>query len=109
MRRAVDASWAGSATELILDGLRQRLAHLAAIELGREDDEAVREALDQHYLEHPGARPTLAMVAESAAKLDRHVAATHPDLIAAAVTDLGDDAFVEDVLAWVQGHLAARR
>jgi hypothetical protein len=105
-RAAVDARWAASFTELIVEGLRGRLAGLASTALDEESLREAREALEEHYGEHPEARPSLALVVESAAQLEDHPAAARPDLIEAAVLDLGEDAFVEDVLAWVRGALA---
>lgn len=66
----------------------------------------VRAALEEHYAHSGEERSGLAELAIAAAELDGHPAADHPDLVARAVDDLGDDAFIEDVLAWVRGALA---
>lgn len=108
-RAAVSAGLAESLTELIVDGLRGRLRELASADQRETALRDVRRALEEHYAEHPDARPSLALVSQSAAQLDGHPAADRRDLIDAAVEDLGQDAFVEDVLSWVQGALATER
>ena len=105
-RSAVEAGWASSLTELVVDGLRQRLIDLATEVLDDEAFVEVRSALDEHYAEHPDARPSLTMVAQAAAEIEGHPASERTDLIERAVADLGEDACVEDVLAWVRGALA---
>lgn len=105
-RSVVEARWASSLTDLVVDGLRVRLTDLASFVLDDEATVDVRAALEAHYAEHPEARPSLTMVTQSAAAMEGHAAQHRPDLIDAAVQDLGDDAFVEDVLAWVSGALA---
>jgi hypothetical protein len=108
-RAAVDARWVSSLTQLVVAGIRAELIGLAASALDQESVDDVREALDEHYASEPEARPSLAMVVERAAQMDGHPAGGRPDLIEAAVLDLGDGAFVEDVLAWVRGALAVER
>lgn len=103
---AVAAGWASSVTELVVEGLRARLVSQAASELDEQAAQEIREALDEHYAEHPDARPSLPEIVDSAAELEGHPAAAHPALVRRAVEDLGDDALVEDVLAWVRGALS---
>jgi hypothetical protein len=105
-RHAVDAGWASSITELIVAGLRRHLGALAASALGDAALTEVRSTLEEHYAAHPDARPPLTMVVRSAAELEGHPAAEHPDLITQAVEDLGEDSYIEDVLAWVKGAIA---
>ena len=105
-RDAVAAGWAGSLSELIVAGLRHELGALATNALDEDALAEARTALEQHYADHPEARPPLAMVAQSAAELERHPASQRPDLIELAITDLGPDSYVEDVLAWVKGAIA---
>lgn len=107
-KAAVDGGLARSLTELVVDGLHDRLVALATEDQHDADGAAVRAALEAHFAEHPEARPTLAEVALAGAEIEGHPAADHPDLIDEAVADLGDDAHFEDVLAWVRGALAAR-
>lgn len=107
-REAVENGLAGSLTELIVDGLRDRLVALATESEQDADKVAVRAALEEIYADDPAARPTLAEIAMAGAEMDDHPAFHHPDLIDRAIVDLGEDAHPEDVLAWVKGVLAAR-
>ncbi|HEU5151036.1 MAG TPA: hypothetical protein VFU19_11090 [Iamia sp.] len=107
-RAAVESGMARSLTELIVDGLRERLVALATEKEQYTDKVAARAALEEYYEMYPEARPTLAQVAMAGAELDDHPALHHPDLIDKAIADLGEDAHPEDVLAWVKGVLAAR-
>lgn len=104
----VDAGWAPSITDLVNTGLRTSLGSIAESAAEQEELESVWQALAEHYAEHPEAEPSLATIVKAAAQQDGHSAAEHPDLIVAAIEDLGDDdVFVEDVLAWVKGALHA--
>ncbi len=107
-KAAVDGGLARSLTELIVDGLRDRLVELAVENQQYAEKAEVRAALDEHYARYPEARPTLAEVAFGAAQVFGHPAADHPDLIDRAVADLGEKAHYESVLAWVSGYLRMR-
>lgn len=108
-KAAVDHGLARSLTELLVDGLRDRLVALANEDQDLADRAAVKAALEEHYAEYPEVRPTLAEVAMAGALLDGHPAVGHPDLIERAVADLGEDAHFEDVLHWVLGALASKK
>lgn len=107
-REAVENGLARSLTELIVDGLRDRLVALATESEQYISDTDARAALEELYAEDPDSRPTLAEVAMAGAELDDHPALGHPELIDRAIVDLGEDAHPEDVLAWVKGLLAAQ-
>lgn len=107
-KAAVDNGLARSLTELIVDGLRDRLVELATENDLYADQVARRAALEEHFQRYPEARPSLAEVAMAGAELDDHPAQHHPELIDRAIADLGEDAHPEDVLAWVRGVLATR-
>lgn len=67
-------------------------------------------ALEAHYTEHPGARPTLAEVAMALAAQDGSPLAGQPELIeqaAAEVSTRHPDADADDVLLWVEAQQAA--
>jgi hypothetical protein len=108
-KEAVANGLAGSLTELIVDGLRDRLVALAVENQQYVSKADARAALEEHYAEYPEARPTLAGVARAGAEMYGHPAADHLDLIDAAVADLGDHVHFEDVLVWVQGALWQQR
>ncbi len=107
-RVAVENGLARSLTELIVDGLRDRLVALATESEQYMSDAEARAGLEAYFEEFPEARPTLAEVAMAGAEMDDHPAFHHPELIDRAVADLGEDAHPEDVLAWVKGVLTAR-
>jgi Arc/MetJ-type ribon-helix-helix transcriptional regulator len=107
-REAVENGLARSLTELIVDGLRDRLVALATENEQYADKVAARAALEELYADDPQARPTLAQIAMAGAEMDDHPAFHHPELIDLAIADLGEDAHPEDVLAWVKGVLAVR-
>lgn len=107
-REAVENGLARSLTELIVDGLRDRLVALAAESEQYADKVAAQGGLEAYFEMYPEARPTLAEVALAGAEMDDHPAFHHPDLIDRAVADLGEDAHPGDVLAWVKGVLVAR-
>ena len=89
---------ASSATELITTGLRDRLEAYAQ-----------RAVLDAHYRAHPGVRPSLAEIAQAAAKVDGNPLAERPGLIrkaAEAVGALKDDPHPDDVLLYAAGLAA---
>jgi hypothetical protein len=104
---AVDAGLAGSLTELVVAGLDATLEDRLAGSADRAAAADVRAALDAHYAEHPDARPEPIEIAQAAATITDHPAAERPDLLANALADLGDDAPLDDVLAWARGALAA--
>jgi hypothetical protein len=107
-KAAVDHGLARSLTELIVDALRDRLVVLANEDQDLADRAEVKAALEEHFTEHPEARPSLAEVAMAGAQLDGNPAADHPELIERAVADLGEEAHFEDVLHWVRGALASK-
>ena len=70
----------------------------------------MQAALDAHYAQHPGTRPSLADLAVAAAELDGHPLAASPTLIrraAAEVTKAHPDADADDVLLWAEAGAAA--
>lgn len=90
---------AGSTTDLTVNGLREALETFAQ-----------RAVLDEHYRQHPEARPDLADVALAAADLDGSPLAGRRDLIERAVVDvaaLKDDPSPDDVLLYAAGLAAA--
>lgn len=107
-KAAVDHGLARSLTELVVDGLRDRLVALATEDHSLAERAEVKAALEKHDTEYPEARPSLAELAMAGPELDGHPAANHPELIDRAVADLGEDAHFEDVLHWVRGALASR-
>jgi Arc/MetJ-type ribon-helix-helix transcriptional regulator len=108
-KEAVANGLAGSITELVVDGLRERLVVLAVENQQYASKADALAALEEHFAEYPEARPTLAGLARAAAEMYHHPAVDHLDLIEAAVADLDDDAHFEDVLVWVQGALWQQR
>jgi hypothetical protein len=105
-KELVAAGWASSLTDLLVAGVRREIGELAVVSLGEDGIADVRAALEEHYATHPDARPTLAMIVVAAAQQEGHPAAEHPEIVDDAIADLGEDAFIEDVLAWVRGALA---
>jgi hypothetical protein len=68
-----------------------------------------RAALDAHYAEHPGTRPSIAQVALALAAQDGSPLADRPDLIDRAAAELlgrHPDAGPEDGLLWVEAQAA---
>jgi Arc/MetJ-type ribon-helix-helix transcriptional regulator len=106
-KEAVAHGLAGSLTELIVDGLRDRLVALALADQQYVSKAEAQAALEEHYAEHPGCRPSLAEVVLVGARLFGEAAADRPDLIDLAVADLGEEADPEEVLSWVKGAMAA--
>ena len=92
---AADLGLAGSITELTVEGLRDRL-----------DAIAMRAALDEHYRQHPEARPSLAEVALAGAHMDGNRLKDRPELIERAATklvELKEDPHPDDVLTYAAG------
>jgi hypothetical protein len=93
---AAELGLADSITELTVRGLRDKL-----------DAIAQRVALDEHYGEHPEARPTLAEVALATAELDGNPLKDRPDLIersAASMLALKKEPSPDDVLHYAAGY-----
>lgn len=108
-REAVENGLARSLTELIVDGLRDRLVALATENEQYVRQEGVRRALEEHFEAYPDARPTLAEITMAGARLDDHPAQHHPELIDEAIAALGEDAYIEDIFHWVDGALSRVR
>lgn len=92
---AAELGLADSITELAVGGLRDKL-----------DAIAQRTALDEHYREHPEARPTLAEVALATAQLDGNPLKDRPELIERAVAEImkvQKDPTPDDVLVFAAG------
>jgi hypothetical protein len=89
-------------------GLARSTTGLTAAALRATLEAAVlRAALDQHYHEHPDARPDLADVAVAAAQLDGHPLAATPDVIRTAAAELSErhaDVTPDDVLLWAEAR-----
>ena len=69
----------------------------------------MQAVLDQHYQEHPGARPNLADLAIATAELDGHPLASDPSRIrqaAAQIVTLHPDADAHAVLLWAEAQVA---
>jgi len=67
----------------------------------------MRTALDEHYTEHPEARPDLADIAIAAAELDGNPLAADPDRIRRAAAEIAashPDPEPEDVLLWAEAR-----
>jgi hypothetical protein len=67
----------------------------------------MRAALDEHYAQHPEARPDLADVAIAAAELDGNPMAADPDRIRRAAAEIRaahPDPEPEDVLLWAEAR-----
>lgn len=87
---------APSATALTAAALRSRLEAIV-----------MQAALDAHYDEHPGVRPTLAELAIASAELDGHPLARRPRLLreaAAAIVERHPDANAEAVMLWAEAR-----
>ena len=96
---AVRAGLLSSVSEATVQGLK---AHLQAL--------ANRAVLDEHYREHPEARPERWEIALAAAEIDGHPLAARPDLVRRAADDLMDivdDPTPDEVLAYAAGLAAA--
>lgn len=89
---------AASATTLTAAALRSAL-----------ETEVMEAALQAHYRQHPGARPTLAEVALALAVQDGSSLADRPDVIERAAADVvarHPDADADDVLLWAEAQQA---
>jgi hypothetical protein len=67
----------------------------------------MRAALDDHYAQHPEARPDLADIAIAAAELDGNPLAADPDRIRRAATEMAaahPHPEPEDVLLWAEAR-----
>lgn len=87
---------AASATALTTDALRSTLEAVV-----------MQAALDEHYREHPQARPSLADLAVAAAELDGHPLAAEPDRLrqaAAEISSTRPDATADDVVLWAEAR-----
>lgn len=96
---AVRAGLIASTTEVTVRGL---LIELEAV--------AQRAVLDEHYREHPEARPSLGEIAVAAAELNAHPLAARPELVHRAATELVrivEDPSPDEVLAYAAGLAAA--
>lgn len=96
---AAEMGLIGSTTEITVAGLRDRLEAFAQ-----------RAVLDEHYREHPSARPSLAEVALAAAEIDASPLAGKPELVQRAAEDVSafrDAPTADDVLLYAAGLAAA--
>ncbi|HEX8770079.1 MAG TPA: hypothetical protein VF711_04850 [Acidimicrobiales bacterium] len=91
--------WAPSFTALVEESVATTLAGMVATV-------AEQAALDEHYAEHPEARPDLWEIAVAAAKVDGSPLAEQPDVIRRAAEALGPKADIDTVLIWAAGALA---
>ena len=92
---AAELGLAGSLTDLVVHGLRDRL-----------DAIVNRAVLDEHYRQHPEARPSLAEVALAGAMIDGSPLKDRPELIERAAAELlaiEDDPHPDDVLHYAAG------
>jgi hypothetical protein len=67
----------------------------------------MRAALDDHYAQHPGARPDLADIAIAAAEIDGNPLAADPERIRRAAAEIAathPDPEPEDVLLWAEAR-----
>jgi hypothetical protein len=68
----------------------------------------MQAVLDQHYQQHPGARPNLADLAIASAELDGHALASEPDRLrraAAQIVALHPAADAYAVLLWAEAQV----
>lgn len=96
---AAEMGLVASTSELTVHALRERIEAFAQ-----------RAVLDEHYRQHPDARPGLAEVALAAAELDENPLARQPDLVrraATAVPRLRTDPSPDDVLLYAAGLAAS--
>lgn len=66
-----------------------------------------RSALDNHYEQHPQARPDLDDLAIAAAELDGHLLAGQPERLRQAAAEIAGnhpDASPDDVLLWAEAR-----
>jgi hypothetical protein len=67
----------------------------------------VQAALEEHYAQHPEARPTLAELAIAAAELDGHPLSRDPEALARAAAELAarhPEAGPDDVILWAEAR-----
>jgi hypothetical protein len=85
--------------------------HTTAIVLRAALEAAVmRAALDDHYAQHPEARPDLADIAIAAAEIDGNPLAADPERIRRAAAEIAathPDPEPEDVLLWAEARAFA--
>jgi hypothetical protein len=96
---AVRAGLLPSVTEVTVRGLRSELEAVAN-----------RVVLDQHYREHPDARPERWEIALATAEISGHPLAAQPQMIRRAADELArivDDPTPDEVLAYASGLAAA--
>jgi hypothetical protein len=95
LKVAVELGLDANANDATVQALRDRLEGFAQ-----------RRALDAHYAAHPGARPSLAEVAQAAAELDCDPLAGEPALIRRAAKEIvtvRPRATADDVLIYAAG------
>ncbi len=92
-------------------GVADSTTSLTAVALRRVLEAAVTEAtLEEHFAQHPHARPSLAEVALALAAQDGSPLAERPELLEHAAEQLlarHPDADADDVLLWAEAQLAA--
>jgi hypothetical protein len=96
---AVRAGLLPSVTDVTVRGLRSELEAVAN-----------RAVLDQHYREHPDARPERWEIALATAEISGHPLAAQPQMIRRAADELArivDDPTPDEVLAYASGLAAA--
>ena len=96
---AVRAGLLPSVTDVTVRGLRSELEAVAN-----------RAVLDQHYREHPDARPERWEIALATAEISAHPLAAQPQMIRRAADELArivDDPTPDEVLAYASGLAAA--
>ena len=87
---------APSATALTTAALRARLESVV-----------MQAVLDEHYRQHPAARPDLGDLAVAAAELDGHRLAAEPERLRRAAAEIiasHPDASPDDVLLWAEAR-----
>jgi hypothetical protein len=93
-------------------GVADSTTSLTAAALRRVLEAAVTEAaLEEHFAQHPHARPSLAEVALALAAQDGSPLAERPELLEHAATQVlarHPDAEADDVLLWAEAQLAAQ-
>jgi hypothetical protein len=95
LKVAVALGLDANANDATVQALRDRLEAFAQ-----------RRALEVHYAAHPGARPSLAEVAQAAAELDEDSLAGEPALIRRAakeIVSIRPGASADDVLVYAAG------
>lgn len=96
-RLAAEHLGAPSVTSLAVAGLREAM-----------ETAVVRASLDDHYAQHPSARPSMGEVAVAMAAQDRHPLADYPERILAAANEAGDRVSTpREVLIWAEASAVA--